>query len=184
MRYIKYIYIRTFTTVLKYRLNTSILLLFVLGTNNCTIGQSYLLANENIIYSFTAENNKKMVLAKDSSNKYIIYRLGTNEKIEFEFPEKTKNSWDKFTYSFYFRGGGKQNEGLDLNYVYFVKDNFKYIIYNTYSAVDEKSKCGIKVLNTKTKNTVDIKGNINSIQGSLTDFRDNHLLKISDEIFD
>ncbi len=125
-----------------------------------------------------------MVLAGDSTNKYIVYRFGTNDKIEFEFPEKIKDSWSKFTYSFYLRGGGIENEGLDLNYIYFISGNFKYIIYHTYSAREEKSKCGIKVVDTTTNKTVDVRGNISTIEGNLTGFRDNNLLEIGDETFD
>ena len=125
-----------------------------------------------------------MILAKDSTNKYIVYRFGTNDKIEFEFPKKMKDSWSMFTYSFYLRGGGKQNEGLDLNYVYFTSGNFKYIIYHTYFAREGKSKCGIKVVDTTSNKTVDVRGNINTMEGNLTDFRDNNLLEIRDDIFD
>jgi hypothetical protein len=143
-------------------------------------GQNYLLPNEKIIFSFTAVNNKKMVLAKDSTNVYIVYRFGTNNKIELEYPDKTKASWDKFTYSFYLRGGGQQNEGLDLNYVYFTNDHYKYIIYNTYASEEGKSNCGLKVVDTLTKKTVDVKGKTLTIKGNLIDFRDNNLLKIDD----
>ena len=125
-----------------------------------------------------------MVLARDSVNKYIIYRFGGKDKIEFEFPDKTKDSWNKFTYSFYLRGGGKPNEGMDLNYVYFMSENVKYIIYETYYSRDEKSQCGVKILNTTTNKTHDIGGNIKTKEGNLTDFRSNELLKMTDEIFD
>ena len=165
-------------------MKTLILLQLIFGFYKYNSVQNYLLPNEKIIFAFTSENNKKMVLARDSTNKYIVYRFGDNDKIEFEFPEKVKNSWNKFTYSFYLRGGGKQNEGLDLNYVYFIRGSFKYIIYHTYSAVEEKSKCGIKVVDTTINKMVDIGGNINTIEGNLTDFRDNNLLQIGEGIFD
>lgn len=160
------------------------MLLHILGASKFDYRQTYLLSNEKLIFSFRTENNKKMVLAKDSTNKYIVYRFGSNDRIEFEFPGMNKTSWKKFTYSFYLRGGGKENEGLDLNYVFFSSTHYKYIIYHTYSAEDEKYTCGIKVLDITTKKTVNIKGNAATIEGNLIDFRDNKLLEIGDETFD
>ncbi len=147
-------------------------------------GQGLLLKNETKLYSFKTKSSKQVIVAKDSSNNYLIYRFGTSNKIEFEFPEKTKSSFKKFKYSFYMRGGGAQNEGMDLNYLYFENDNFKYIIYDTYYAAGNKHSIGVKVVDLKTKKTTDIKGEIKTQKGSLTDFRDNTLVEITEEFFD
>jgi hypothetical protein len=168
----------------EYHLRTTLIFLFLFTFFCNCYGQHYLLPNEIIVYSFNMANGKKMVLAKDSTNKYIVYRFGTKDKIEFEFPEKNKASWDKFTYCFYLRAGGKENEGMDLNYVYFINNKSRYIIYNTYHAANEKPECGIMVIDTTTKKKVDIKGNINTAKGTLIDFRDNNLLQIGDELFE
>ena len=71
--------------------------------------QEYILPNEENIISFITKKGKIVTLSKDKNNEYIIYRFGSKEKIELEYPEKNKNSWNKFTYSFYHRGGGKAN---------------------------------------------------------------------------
>ncbi len=142
--------------------------------------QNFLLPNEEIIISFDTENGKHLTLAKDKSNNYIIYRFGSKEKVEFEFPEKNKNSWSKFKYSYYLRGGGAQNEAEDLNYIYFINKNVKYTIYDTYRSIGNSKKIGVKVSNTKTNRTTDIKGTSLSRKGSMTDFRDNGLLEIID----
>lgn len=72
-----------------------------------TFWAQYLLPNEEIIYSFETKNGKKMSLVKDKTNKYIQYRFGTKNKVEMEFPsEKNKESWKKFHYNSYWRGGG------------------------------------------------------------------------------
>ena len=149
---------------------------------NFIFAQKYLLPNETLIYSFETQNGKKLVLAKDKNDKYIIYRFGTKNKIEFEFPEKTKASWDKFKYAFYLRGGGIQNEGMDLNYIKFINGNYKYVIYDTYYAVENETEIGIKIINLKDNTTTDIKGIESSRKGSLVDFRFNNLLKIVDEL--
>lgn len=148
------------------------------------VGQSFTLSNEEAIFSFITENGKKVTLNRDTGNKYIIYRFGTNNKIEFAFPNKTKNSWQSFTYSFYLRGGGTQNEGMDLNYVYFVNKGFKYVLYDTYFAGMSNQKLGIKIIDLTIKKETNIRGKRKTKKGTLVGFRDTNLLKIGDELFD
>lgn len=162
-----------------------ILFLFMLFSG-LSYGQDYVLPNEVNIFSFETQSGKKMTLAKDKYDRYIIYRFGSETKIEFEYPEKTRESWKKFTYSFYLRGGGKINEGMDLNYVTFINKDFKYVIYYSYFAVEEKVNIGIKIIHLISKKTVDIKGDYKTLKGNLVNFRDNNLIKIDDngELYD
>jgi hypothetical protein len=157
---------------------------FVLLISLPCFGQDYLQPNEEVILSFRTKNNKQMYLVKDKSNRYISYRFGTKDKIELKYPASGTNSWEKFKYSSYLRGGGITNEGMDLNYVYFTNGDFQYIIYQTYYAVGNKRKIGLKVINLKTNKTTDIEGNPKTATGTLVDFRDNQLLEIGDELFD
>ncbi len=101
-----------------------------------------------------------------------------------EFPERDTGSWKKFKYSFYLRGGGPGNEGMDLNYFFFDNENYRYVIYDTYTSAGSKNSIGVKVINVDTGVTTDIPGKVNTRQGSLTDFRDNSLVEISEELFD
>lgn len=144
---------------------------------------NYVLPNEKVIFSFESAKGKKMVLAQDKANGYIIYRFGNKDKIEMEFPSKTKESWKKFKYSFYMRGGGPANAAMDLNYIYFDNNNIRYVIYDTYYSETDKSAVGIKVIMPNDK-TIDIKGDNKTRTGTMTDFRDNGLLEIGDELFD
>jgi hypothetical protein len=155
--------------------------IFLIFLSTHVYGQNFILKNEEMIFSFNTKKGKQMVLAKDKTNEYIVYRFGTKEKIEFEFPEKSKNSWTAFKYSFYLRGGGVQNEGQDLNYLSFTNKNIKYVIYDTYYAVGEKSEVGIKVTDLKRKKVVDIKGDYKTRKGTMADFRFNNLLEITEE---
>lgn len=152
-----------------------IALLFFASVANA---QGFLLKNENEVLSFDTQNGKHIVLAKDKANAYIVYRYGTKDSVEFEFPQKSKDSWKKFKYSFYLRGGGAQNEGMDLNYLYLTNKDYKYSIYDNYYAVGNKSQLGISVTNLKTSKTVDIKGIAKTKKGTMIDFRDNKLLEI------
>jgi hypothetical protein len=147
-------------------------------------GQNFTLPNEEAVFAFNTQNGKKVTLNKDKANNYLIYRFGTKDKIEFEFPDKSKSSWTNFKYSFYLRGGGTQNEGMDLNYIYFTNKGFTHVIYDTYFASGNRKEIGIKIINLKTTKTTNIKGDRKKRKGALIDFRDNNLLEIGEELFD
>ena len=136
-----------------------------LFTNLC-FGQDYLLHNEELIYSFKVKNGKMMFLVKDKENKYIVYRFGSSNKIELEYPQKNKQSWNKFTYSYYSRGGGKANDAMELYSIYFKVNNFEYTIYKDYYSENESFKTGILIINNLNKRVLDIKGKYNSIKGN------------------
>lgn len=89
-----------------------------------------------------------------------------------EFPEKKANSWERFAFSFYMRGGG---EGLDLNYLIFHNGDFTYKVYEEYSAADDKKAVGIRIKNEKTGKEYDhLTGDPKSIIGSLVSLRFSH----------
>lgn len=159
-------------------------ILLILFVSADVSAQRYLRPNEKRIYSFQTQNKKQVFLVMDSSGKYMLYRFGTKDRIEFEYPSATKDSWDKFTYTFYLRGGGPENEGMDLNYISFYNEGFRYVVYDTYHAVGGKYKVGVLVTDLKTGKTTDLKGDPKTTKGSMIDFRDNGKLKIGDELFD
>jgi hypothetical protein len=162
----------------KYILLTSLFIgLFVFKLSS----QPNLHSTETLLYSFTTQSGKTMILAKDKKDAYIVYRFGTKDKIELEVLDKTKK---QFKYSFYLRGGGKANEGMDLNYVYFTNKDFKYVIFDTYSANGNVHKIGLRLINLKTNEAAVIKGIEKTKKGNLIDFRDNGLLEIGEELFE
>ncbi|MCT2562258.1 hypothetical protein [Chryseobacterium herbae] len=137
----------------------------------------YLLPNEETIFSFDTKNGKKMTLVKDKKNSYIQYRFGSKDRVEMEFPAtRTKESWKQFTYSSYHRGGGKQNAGMDLNYLTFTNNNYQYQLFRTYSAEDESFSTGITVTDSKRKAT-DITGVYKTIKGCLCNLEDTEVKK-------
>jgi hypothetical protein len=149
-----------------------------------SFAQQYLRPNEELIYRFATTTGKQAWLVKDKKDGYIVYRYGTPKKMELEFPARNKESWKKFTYSFYFRGGGIQNEGMELNYISFHNNGVQYILYDTYYAAKGKSFTGIKVIDPKTKKEVVIEGLPASRKGTLVGFRDNGLVAIGEELYD
>lgn len=159
------------------------LFIFLLIANFLVNGQKYILPNEVVIFSFDTLNGKMVTVNKDKKNKYIIYRFGTKDKVEFEFPNKLKSSWTNFKYSYYLRGGGVKNEAMDMNSLEFINENFKYVIYDTYYAVGNKQNIGIEITNLKLDKITIIGGILKTRKGTLTDFRDNKLVEIKENFF-
>jgi hypothetical protein len=140
--------------------------------------QRYLQKGESVIFSFRTQSGKYVMLAKDKHDAYIVYRFGTADSVEFEYPEKNKDSWKKFKYDYYLRGGGIRNAGEDLNYVYFTNNGYKYYIYDVYhSEKGMNSGIGIGVMNVATNKTVTIRGAKKTRKGTLIDLRDTNLIE-------
>lgn len=167
------------------------LIYILLFTAASAMAQSkYLLPNEVLVFSFSTAKGKKVVVARDKDYGYIIYRFGTDKKIEMEYPkEKNKSSWKKFTYAHYHRGGGKANAGLEIDNLIFYNAGYKYVIYHDYSAGDdenpEEMKTGIVVEKGDTgKEITNIRANENTVKGGWYDLRtDGYLKKNEDGLY-
>ncbi|MBL3550394.1 hypothetical protein [Chryseobacterium sp. KMC2] len=145
-----------------------------------SVWAQYLLPNEEILYSFETKTGKKMALVKDKKNEYIQYRFGSKDHVEMEFPaEKTKDSWKKFKYRSYMRGGGKQNAGMELNYLTFTNKEYQYQLFRTYYAEDNSNSTGITVTDTKGKET-DINGIYKTIKGCMCHLEESGLIEKED----
>ncbi len=117
------------------------------------------------------------MIARDASNKYLIYRFGSKNKIEFEYPTKTKDSWDKFKFNSYMRGGGKQNAGRETFELIFTNKKVEYDVYWEYLAEDESISVGIHIEDGITGKSSHIEGVTATAVGSLTWFKENDLVK-------
>lgn len=112
---------------------------------------------ELVLISFVVENSSKIftiAIAEDES--YIVYRFGEEGNIEIEFPEKTADSWNQFTYSHYARAVGNAHALLDINYLDFTMDNSKYIVYDAFAEEFVKSFVGTTVTNLTTGTQSDL----------------------------
>lgn len=137
--------------------------------------------NEEVLLSFNIANSNKTasICISKSQPDYIVYRFGTKDYLELEYHDmKDADSWARFTYSYYLRGGGAGNEGLDLNYLIFDNGEYEYQIYDEYSAEDDKTRVGITVTSLETGDETDIEGKSDSIQGGLVTLRDNEKINI------
>lgn len=136
--------------------------------------------NEEVIYTFETNSNKEIVIVKDTTNSYIKYRYGNNGKIEMEYPkESTKESWKKFQYNSYWRGGGKENSGQEIDNLQFTNNGYTYLIYRTYFAEDESFSAGIIITDIKNKE-IRINGNPKTIEGCICNLEETGLIEKTD----
>ena len=145
--------------------------------------QHYVLENEIQILFFETNTQKMLVIAKDTADAYLVCRYGTKDMIVFEFPETRIGSWEQFSYSWYLRGGGPENEGLDLNYFYFINEGSKYVVYEEYSAVSGAITYGIKIIDEGTGKTIDDMAIQSSVKGTLIGLREKEGITAGDELF-
>lgn len=158
-------------------------LLLPLSLFNCS--QTYKLPNEEIILEFVTTNTKKLVVAIGSNEEYLVYRYGSTDNIELQFPEDLTTSWDSFQHSWYLRGGGTQNEGMDLDYLYFDRGDYRYVVFQEYRSTSGSTfEYGIKVINTKTDKRTLIPANLSTVKGTLSTLHDIERIKKGEELFE
>lgn len=141
---------------------------------------SYLCTTEEkLIYSFKIIDSNNIVSVITSTEyDYLVCRIGTENYIKFEFPQDKTDSWNQFTYLYYFRGGGKDNLGLDLNYLLFETDLSKFNIYYEYSAESESIEAGIKIIDKKTSSELCLKADENDLLENFLFLKESNKIKI------
>lgn len=141
---------------------------------NLEYGENLCAENEEVLFSFKLENSTKLlsICISKTQPDYLVYRLGTKDKVELEFPEIKDDSWSKFNYDYYLRGGGVANEGLDLNYLTFEHDGYEYQVYEEYSTEDDMTYVGLKIIDKATNEETNIRGLSDSMVGSLITLRE------------
>jgi hypothetical protein len=151
--------------------------------NSENLNENLCAGNEEVLFSFPMKDSKKRlaVCVEKDSQEYIVYRYGTMDKLELIFPERKTDSWSKFVYSYYFRGGGAENEGQDLNYLTFENHGFQYRLYQEYTAVSEDTEVGILVTDLATGKETRIIGEAEEAEGNLIILRDSDKITIANE---
>ena len=145
-----------------------------------TFWAQYLLPNEEVVYSFETKNGKRMSLVKDKKNGYIQYRFGSKNKVEMEFPaERTKESWKKFHYNSYMRGGGKDNAGMEIDNLLFKNNGYEYVLFRAYHSEGNDYSAGIIIKDSKEKETR-ISGNYKTVKGCICNLEDTGMIEKED----
>ena len=140
----------------------------------------YQLNNEELIISFLTKKNKLLSVCKDKNDSYIVYRYGSKNNIELEFPKDKTDSWAKFMKAYYSRGGGHDNAGYEFDLLKFDNDSYQYIIYEEYDSVTDEISIGIRVSKEKE---IDIKGRPETQKGNLYRVRSLDKIKKSEDFF-
>ncbi len=152
-------------------------ILVILIISITSVNAQLVQTGETKIFGFKTKSGKYAVICKGENESYLVYRFGTDKKIELEYPSaKNSDSWQLFTYTYYYRGGGKENAGLDLNYLTFENNGYSYKLYQEYSAEDNSESSGIIVTGANGIDT-DIKAIKSSVKGRLYELRDNEKIK-------
>lgn len=122
--------------------------------------------NEEVVFAFEVKDQKWVSVCRSKTGEYLVYRFGTQNKIELEYPSiLDSTSWNKFTFNGYSRGGGKDNAALRFAYLEFNNNDIEYEIYDLWNSEDDISTCGIWI-RPNTKPT-DLRGNLKSRKGAL-----------------
>jgi len=147
--------------------------------NNVSFDNALCTDNEQIILSFELEGTSKIIsiCEADHDEYYIVFRMGTSNEIDFEFPQNKEDSWNKFVYTYYLRGGGGFNEGLDLNYLSFEDEGKQYEVYQEYTAEQDIIMVGLKIVDLETSQETLLPGIGETVNGSLVSLRDNIKIK-------
>lgn len=113
--------------------------------------------NETVAFAFQLKNKKWVSVCREQNDKYLVYRFGTKDKIELTYPPVLDTtSWQQFSFKYYNRGGGVQNAAMNIAFLTFINNQTSYEVYETWSAEDNTSKCGISI--TVNNKITDLKG--------------------------
>jgi hypothetical protein len=123
--------------------------------------------NEEVMFSFTLNNSEKSAcLCEDKNGKYLVYRFGTNDKVELQYPKKLDtSSWKVFVLHGQKRFGGKANAGFGDYSLTFNNSNVKYMLFDSWSDEVGSKEIGI-IVNMNGKKTI-LKGNYKTKKGTL-----------------
>ncbi len=122
---------------------------------------------QKVIFSFKTQNGKTLSLLTDAGENYLVYRYGTPQNVELQYPNPvTGESWKKFRFE------GYKTPTLYLMHVIFDNSGTKYIIYyNKFTKTPNDNKIGVQVVTGNKRK--DIRGKMNTLKGSLEYFRHN-----------
>ena len=123
-------------------------------------------ANEETVFAFQLENNKWVSVSKEKNGKYLVYRFGSKDKIELQVPTVLDtSSWNRFRFSGYSRGGGKENAAMHFGYLSFGTKGIGYEVYQLWNSEDSIEHCGLYII-VDGKMT-ELKGGVESEKGNL-----------------
>ena len=123
-------------------------------------------ASEEVVFSFQLKNKKWAFVCKEKNDSYLVYRYGSSQKIELQYPAVLdSSSWKKFMLQAYSRGGGVQNAAMQFAFLSFTNNGVEYEVYETWEAEGNSETCGIRVM--QQNKTSELRGLLKSRKGYL-----------------
>ncbi len=139
------------------------------------IAQTYLKRGEVNVISFQTLNGKHVAIVTGVDDKYIVYRFGTDKKIELEYPSpKDSTTWKKMFFNWHMHPSMGEDDGVDYDCLSFVKDKFRYAIYESRSG--NSVNLGVKVMDLNDRVIADFPGIESTRKGTLMNLRNNENL--------
>jgi hypothetical protein len=138
-----------------------------------TIVQTQGQSKHDVLIDFHTTHGHHITVLQLYNEKGLQFILRSKKGKSFIFPKQINpnKNWSKFNYGYYFRPGGVENDGLDLNSLSFKMDDKIYVIYENYVAVGNEKEFGFKILNAKEVTLANYKGKFNTLKGSIIDLR-------------
>jgi len=138
---------------------------FVNGQNKSDYGL-LLRPGEKALYSFSLKsNNKTVLICTGKDDNYIVYRFGTKDKVELQYPTVlAPSSWKTFKYDGYSRGG-VGNSPEELHSITFSNNHITYNIYDDWDGDGNAFDTGIIIITNGKK--IKLIGNSSSRVGTL-----------------
>lgn len=104
---------------------------YSIGIDDAKKQELLLKSNENLIYTFKVKNSEKRVSIGVTENcKYLVYRFGTKDKIEFEYIAEYNSETKRFNY-FIDNQTFSTPRNL-LENISFQNNNYQYAVYSNY----------------------------------------------------
>ncbi len=139
-------------------------------TSTGALDDTLCLNTEKLVVSFQLNNGSKTVsVCMDRDERYLVYRFGTKDAIELEYPAEKGQSWDKFTYDY--------DTKTAHNSLQFENGGFQYEVYQQDYAGGDGLKIGIRVTDLSTGKETDLAGLPESLIGYWYDLQGNKNLQ-------
>lgn len=124
------------------------------------------LEDEEIVFSFITNSQKKMILSYSEEQDRLIYRFFNKEALEIQLPADGEDSWSYFQFEDYHQAG-ESGTAVDVNHLVFVNAGYRYEIYDDYPADSGKRQVGVRVTSLTDSKSYDIAGDGDSAVGTL-----------------
>ncbi|WP_295465338.1 hypothetical protein [uncultured Pseudomonas sp.] len=111
------------------------------------IETSLCLPKENIVFSFKTNPKEKIAsICMGPQRSYLVYRYGTQNRIELNYPTNPNfSSWKSFCFNSYVRAGGELNDPKGEREISFSNSGTDYSVYQNWGS-ENNYEIGILII--------------------------------------